>query len=142
MVAEIMSAVEHYFSEKFPAAVAAANARPLKAIVKAQSVNIQNIPCAALNLDSVKFEETGQNTIWAELQVDLYVFMADQKPDKLNDEAEKYIDAALAVVNDGTLSGTPYYIRITSADKGIEPDGLRGWVSVSFVVWGEAPKGV
>jgi hypothetical protein len=145
-VERIVNAFVTYAKATLPGLVTTANvgqtlaAPALKKIEKAGRVDIQYFPCAAINLDSVEFSDSGAGSMRADLVIDVFVCASDSKPANLAAYLDRYLDAVVDLAsNDATVGAEGFELKIDRADKGLEPEGTRGWVAVSFTVWGEAP---
>lgn len=142
-VREMVSDFVAYAGTELPLRIAAANdgelitAPALKKIEKTIRVNAQYFPCAAINLESVDFEEAGPGALRIEARIDLAIFAADSRPERLSDFLDRYLDSAVDLASDDDMGASDWNIRVESADKGCEPDGTRGWVAVRFVLFGE-----
>ena len=111
----------------------------LKKIEKTVRMDVQYFPSAAINLDSAEFSESGSGSIRVDASVDIFVFAADSKADRLSTFIDRYLDAVCDLASSAALFGSAgFNVKVVHADKGIEPDGARGWAAVQFIVWGEA----
>jgi hypothetical protein len=145
-VERAVNAFVAYAQAALPGLVTRANvgqalaAPALKKIAKTVRVDIQYFPACAINLDSVEFSDSGSGSIRADAQVDVYVFAADSKPATLTVYLDRYLDAVADLAAGAPVVGTEgFNVKVDRADKGLEPDGTRGWCAVQFTVWGEAP---
>jgi hypothetical protein len=110
----------------------------LKKIEKTVKVDVQYFPCAAVNFESADFEITGQGAMQITGMVDVLVFAADSKPERLSVVVERYLDAVIDLASSaGSWSVDTFELWPVRADKGIEPDGSRGWAVVQFLLKGE-----
>lgn len=147
-VEAMVNAFTSYAAATLPALITRANlgqtlaAPPLKKIEKTARIDLQYFPSAAINLDSVETEATGPHLRAFTVMIDLFIFASDSKHDRLVAFVDRYLDAAMDLEDyDSTMGATNYRLLAERADKGIEPDGSRGWVAVSFRVWGEVNFG-
>jgi len=145
-VERIVNAFVAYAKATLPGLITTANvgqtlaAPALKKIEKTSCVNVQYFPACAINLDSVGFSDSGAGSLRADLTIDVFIFASDSKPANLAAYVDRYLDAVVDLAsNDATVGAEGFEIKIERADKGLEPEGTRGWVAVSFTVWGEAP---
>lgn len=144
-VERVVTAFVAYVVATLPGLVTRANvgqalaAPALKKIEKTGCVNVQYFPACAINLDAVDFQDSGSGSIRADAQVDVYVFAADSSAAKLAVYLDRYLDAVVDLAAGGpTVATEGFNIKVDRADKGLEPDGTRGWCAVQFTIWGEA----
>jgi hypothetical protein len=145
-VERVVNAFVAYAKAALPGLITRANvgqslaAPALKKIEKTVRVDLQYFPSCAINLDEVDFAESGSGSIRADARMDVYIFAADSKPDNLAAFLDRYLDAVVDLAAGGPNVGTEgFNVKVDRADKGLEPDGNRGWVAVQFTLWGEAP---
>lgn len=145
-VERLVSAFALYAIAKIPTLLTLANsgqaiqAPAFRKIEKTVRMDSQYFPCVGINLDSVSFEDSGSNSIRAECVVDVFALVVSSKPDLLATYLDRYLDTICDLASSSARAGSSgFEAKLTSADKGLDPDGLNGWVAVSFTVWGEAP---
>jgi hypothetical protein len=133
-----------YLVANLPASVTTANAGKtwaasvLKKIEKATRVNLQYVPCAAISLEGVDFEEAGPGSLSATAEIIVVLVSAENDSTKLSTSLERYVDALVDLVgSDSTMGGSAYNIGVKGMEKGIDPDGKRGVASVTCEISGE-----
>lgn len=145
-VERIVTAFVSYVQATLPGLLTAANsgktvAAPVfKKIEKTVRMDSQYFPSVGINLDSVRPSESGSGSYLFECEVDVFALATASKPDLLATYLDRYLDAISDLASSSARAGiTAFELKLTSADKGHDPDGTNGWVAVSFTVWGEAP---
>jgi hypothetical protein len=145
-VERIVDAFVAYAVAKIPTLLNQANsgqviqAPAFKKVAKTAFMESQYFPAVGINLDSVAFDDSGSNSIRVECEVGVIAVATASKPDLLAAYLDRYLDAISDLASSSARAGSSgFEVKLTSADKGLDPDGTNGWVAVSFTVWGEAP---
>lgn len=145
-VERLVSAFTAYAVGALPGLLTTANlgqavtAPAFRRIEKTVRMESQYFPAVGINLDSVRIEPSGQGSIRVECEVDVFALATATKPELLSTCLDRYLDTIVDLGSGASLAGaTGFEAIVTSADKGHDPDGMNGWVAVSFTVWGEAP---
>jgi hypothetical protein len=144
-VERMVDAFSDYVIASLPGKITTANvgqtiaAPALKKIEKSVRADAQYWPRAIVNADTFEFGEAGQLSRMVEIGIDVYVFASHTTPTTLAIYLERYLDSVVDLsTSTGIIPVLGYGLRVISADKGVEPDGTRGWVVVRFLVWSEA----
>lgn len=145
-VERLVNAFVTYAKATLPGLVILANsgqavaAPAFKKIEKTVRMESQYFPCVGINLDQASFAESGSGSILVECTVDVFALATASKSDLLAAYLDRYLDAIADLASGAARAGASgFEVKVTSADKGHDPEGTNGWAAVSFTVWGEAP---
>jgi hypothetical protein len=145
-VERLVTAFVDYAKATLPGLITKANigqslsAPAFKKIEKTVRMDAQYYPSVGINLDGSEFSDSGIGSLRADCAVDVFAFATNSKPEQLSTILDRYLDAIVDLASGEARAGAlGFEVSVKSGDKGIEPDGTRGWVAVLFNVWGEAP---
>ncbi|OHE63852.1 MAG: hypothetical protein A2001_01435 [Treponema sp. GWC1_61_84] len=144
-VERIVTAFAAYVAANLPALLTQANvgmavAAPAFArIGKTVHINPQYLPAVAVNLDGGTSEASGSNSVAVDLRINVIAATTGKDEDQISTYLERYIDAISDLASENAQVGAEgFEIEVQEFDKGVEPDGKRGFSVVQFRVWGEA----